>query len=170
MVCRTSTRNSGFYVTTLSAYSTSFFKQVHPRFKMEDKVLIFEEAKIIFQNIDFQRSSSVPKAFEELRYCAGQLIHFNVEIPVSKDALQNVKVPHPARSPASSNLLRCFMRHLASTVDVKTSISVHHRAVSISTKDLAHETTVWFSCLLETSQLHDIYAGFFVSAILPVRI
>ena len=132
---------------------------------MEEKVLNFEEAKTIFHNFDCQSPLLVPKAIGELRYCVGQLIQFNVEIPVRKDAIQNAKIPHPPRSPASSNLLRCFLRHLASTIDVKSFITVPQTDDSKCTNDAEHETAEQFSCSLESSQIQNIDNSFFVSDI-----
>ena len=151
------------YLTYRRRLTIILRKQVTLKFKMEDKVLNFEEAKINFQNVDCHSPLLVPKAIGELKYCAGQLIQFNVEIPVRKDAIQNAKIPHPPRSPASSNLLRCFLRHLASTVDVKSLITVPQTDNSKCTNDAEHETAGQFSCLLESSQLQNIDTSFFVS-------
>ena len=134
---------------------------------MEDNELKFEEAKIIFQNLGLRSTSTVPNTFGEHKYFAGQLIQFNVEIPVRKIAIQNAKISHQPRSPASSNLLRCILRHIASTVEVKASVAVNQKEIGHTTNNLTHETAKQITCLLESTQsrkLSNTETGLFVSA------
>lgn len=119
-------------------------------------MLNFEGAKITFlQHSVFPGSKTGIHYPAGLRYCVGQLIYFLLEIPVRRENLEQIKISHPPRSPASSNLLRCFMRQISSTLDVKASVSPVQEKVNVNATVQGTENTVWFPCLLQSSHQPD---------------
>ena len=122
---------------------------------MENTVLDFDKAHINFQNCAIPQTKTQRKNDTELSYCVGQAVHFNVTVPLSTYGREKLKIPHPPHSPASSNLLKCFIRHLSSSLDVKPVITPTTQPVCDEGHVQEPVNSPWYSGTLQASQPPD---------------
>ena len=130
---------------------------------MEDTELNFEKSQINWKTFASSDSKWMINDNAEQNFCIGQSIHFDVTIPLSKNGIEQLKIPHPSRSPATANLLKCLMRQISSTLDVKTSILPVDKQARRNESHLKSESPVWISCPLQTSHPPDGNPGLSVS-------
>ena len=130
---------------------------------MEDSVLDFGKAYLNFQNsANLAAKSNLSDKFN-LNYFVGQCVCYTVTIPLSAYGREKLKIPHPAHSPATANLLKCLLRHLSSSLDVKTAIIPVVQKDPYEGLDVRSSNSAWYSGLLVASQPNGETTPVFVS-------